>query len=89
MHRGVILPKSTENQRAECTSTKELFEQLLAIAPRDYQAHLFLGHLYKRTGRIEDATARFDAFSRGQRAHRLEKTAQREFESKVEEIFGG
>jgi len=66
-----------------------LFEQLLAMAPRDYQAHLFLGHLYKRTGRTEDATARFDAFSRGQRAHRLEKTARREFESKVEEIFGG
>ncbi|MDP6699328.1 MAG: tetratricopeptide repeat protein, partial [Candidatus Latescibacteria bacterium] len=66
-----------------------LFERLLAIAPRDYQAHLFLGHLYKRTGRAADATARFDAFSRGQRAHRLEKTARREFESKVEEIFGG
>ena len=65
-----------------------LFEQLLAIAPRDYQAHLFLGHLYKRTERTADAEVRFEAFSRGQRAHRLQKTAWREFEAKVEEIFG-
>ena len=71
------------------TEAIPLFEKLLTIAPRDYQAHLFLGHLYQRTNRTEDATARFEAFSRGQHAHRLEKTARREFEAKVEEIFGG
>ena len=66
-----------------------LFEHLLQIAPRDYQAHLFLGHLYQRTGRQADADAQFAAFSRNQRAHRLEKVARREMEAQIEQIFGG
>jgi len=66
-----------------------LFEHLLQIAPRDYQAHLFLGHLYQRTGRQADADAQFAAFSRSQRAHRIEKVARREMEAQIEQIFGG
>ena len=66
-----------------------LFEHLLQIAPRDYQAHLFLGHLYQRTGRQADAEAQFAAFSRSQRAHRIEKVARREMEAQIEQIFGG
>ncbi|MDE2811435.1 MAG: tetratricopeptide repeat protein [Gemmatimonadota bacterium] len=66
-----------------------LFEHLLQIAPRDYQAHLFLGHLYQRTGRQADADAQFAAFSRSQRAHRMEKVARREIETQIEQIFGG
>ena len=66
-----------------------LFEHLLQIAPRDYQAHLFLGHLYQRTGRQADADAQFAAFSRSQRAHRMEKVARREMEAQIEQIFGG
>ncbi|MCY4603181.1 MAG: tetratricopeptide repeat protein, partial [Gemmatimonadetes bacterium] len=66
-----------------------LFEHLLQIAPRDYQAHLFLGHLYQRTGRQADADAQFAAFSRSQRAHRIEKVARREVEAQIEQIFGG
>ena len=66
-----------------------LFEHLLQIAPRDYQAHLFLGHLYQRTGRPADADAQFAAFSRSQRAHRIEKVARREMEAQIEQIFGG
>ncbi|MDE2703959.1 MAG: tetratricopeptide repeat protein, partial [Gemmatimonadota bacterium] len=66
-----------------------LFEHLLQIAPRDYQAHLFLGHLYQRTGRQADADAQFAAFSRNQRAHRIEKVARREMEAQIEQIFGG
>ena len=66
-----------------------LFEHLLQIAPRDYQAHLFLGHLYQRTGRQTDAEAQFAAFSRSQRAHRMEKVARREMEAQIEQIFGG
>lgn len=66
-----------------------LFEHLLQIAPRDYQAHLFLGHLYQRTGRQTDADAQFAAFSRNQRAHRIEKVARREMEAQIEQIFGG
>ena len=66
-----------------------LFEHLLQIAPRDYQAHLFLGHLYQRTGRQADADAQFAAFSRNQRAHRMEKVARREMEAQIEQIFGG
>lgn len=66
-----------------------LFEHLLQVAPRDYQAHLFLGHLYQRTGRPADAEAQFAAFSRSQRAHRLEKVARREMEAQIEQIFGG
>ena len=65
-----------------------LFEHLLQIAPRDYQAHLFLGHLYQRTGRPADADAQFAAFSRSQRAHRIEKVARREMEAQIEQIFG-
>ena len=66
-----------------------LFEHLLQIAPRDYQTHLFLGHLYQRTGRQADADAQFAAFSRSQRAHRMEKVARREMEAQIEQIFGG
>ena len=66
-----------------------LFEHLLQIAPRDYQAHLFLGHLYQRTGRQTDAEAQFAAFSRSQRAYRMEKVARREMEAQIEQIFGG
>ena len=66
-----------------------LFEHLLQIAPRDYQAHLFLGHLYQRTGRQADADSQFAAFSRNQRAHRIEKVARREMEAQIEQIFGG
>ena len=66
-----------------------LFEHLLQIAPRDYQAHLFLGHLYQRTGRPADADAQFAAFSRSQRAHRIEKVVRREMEAQIEQIFGG
>ena len=66
-----------------------LFEHLLQIAPRDYQAHLFLGHLYQRTGRQADADAQFAAFSRSQRAYRMEKVARREMEAQIEQIFGG
>ena len=66
-----------------------LFEHLLQIAPHDYQAHLFLGHLYQRTGRQADADAQFAAFSRSQRAHRIEKVARREMEAQIEQIFGG
>lgn len=66
-----------------------LFEHLLQIAPRDYQAHLFLGHLYQRTGRQADAEAQFAAFSRSQRAYRMEKVARREMEAQIEQIFGG
>ena len=66
-----------------------LFEHLLQIAPRDYQAHLFLGHLYQRTGRPADADAQFAAFSRSQRAHRIGKVARREMEAQIEQLFGG
>ena len=66
-----------------------LFEHLLQIAPRDYQTHLFLGHLYQRTGRQADADAQFAAFSRSQRAYRMEKVARREMEAQIEQIFGG
>ena len=66
-----------------------LFEQLLQIAPRDYQAHLFLGHLYQHTGRQTDAETQFAAFSRSQRAYRMEKVARREMEAQIEQIFGG
>ena len=65
-----------------------LFEHLLQVAPRDYQAHLFLGHLYQRTGRQSDADAQFAAFSRSQRAHRIEKVARREMEAQIEDLFG-
>ncbi len=66
-----------------------LFEHLLQIARRDYQAHLFLGHLYQRIGRPADAEAQFAAFSRNQRAYRMEKVARREMEAQIEQIFGG
>ena len=66
-----------------------LFEHLLQIAPHDYQAHLFLGHLYQRIGRQADADAQFAAFSRSQRAYRMEKVARREMEAQIEQIFGG
>ena len=66
-----------------------LFEHLLQIAPRDFQAHLFLGHLYQRSGRQADADAQFAAFSRSQRAYRMEKVARREMEAQIEQIFGG
>lgn len=65
-----------------------LFEHLLQIAPRDYQAHLFLGHLYQRSGRPADAKAQFAAFSRSQRAYRLERVARREMEAQIEQLFG-
>ena len=66
-----------------------LFEKLIEIAPRDYQAHIFLGHLYQRSGRTDDADAEFEAFSRKKRAYRLEKTARREFETQIKDLFGG
>ena len=66
-----------------------LFEKLIEIAPRDYQAHIFLGHLYQRSGRTDDADAEFEAFSGKKRAYRLEKTARREFETQIKDLFGG
>ena len=66
-----------------------LFEKLIEIAPLDFQVHLFLGHLYTRTGRQDEADAQFETYSRNKRAHHLQKTARREFEAQIEEIFGG
>lgn len=71
------------------TEAVPLFEHLLQLAPHDYQAHLFLGHLYQRTGRQADAAAQFAAFSHGQRAYRLKKVVRREMEAQIEQIFGG
>ena len=65
-----------------------IFANLLEIAPRDYQAHLFLGHLYERTGNSDQATIHFEKFSRNKRAYNLEKTARREFEAQIKDIFG-
>lgn len=66
-----------------------LFKNIIAVAPRDYQAHLFLGHLYNRTGQTTEASTHFEVFSRDKRAYHLEKTARREFESQIEDLFGG
>lgn len=66
-----------------------VFEKLIEIAPLDFQVHLFLGHLYTRTGRQDEADAQFETYSRNKRAHHLQKTARREFEAQIEEIFGG
>ena len=76
-------------RQARYTAAVPLFEHLLQLAPHDYQAHLFLGHLYQRTGRPADAEAQFAAFSRGQRAYQMKKVVRREMEAQIEQIFGG
>jgi len=65
-----------------------LFERLLEIATLDYQAHLFLGHLYKRTGRFEEADSHFDQYSLEARHRRMRKTAEKEVEKQLQEVFG-
>ena len=66
----------------------ESFERILELAPQDYQAHLFLGHLYKRTGRSAEAEKQFSRYSWAEREHRLQKTAKKEFEKQLERVFG-
>lgn len=70
------------------TESIEPFERILELAPMDYQANLFLGHLYKRTGRSDEAEELFLRYSQAEREQRIQKTAKKEFEKQMERVFG-
>lgn len=54
----------------------ELFERILASSPQDYQAHLFLGHLYQRTGRPQEAEMHFARYTRVEHEKQFQSLAQ-------------
>ena len=64
-----------------------LFEKLLKVAPQDYQAHLFLGHLYKRTSRSAKAAQHFDSYTRDNLGQHLQKKAMQDMEKQLEALF--
>jgi tetratricopeptide (TPR) repeat protein len=66
----------------------ELFERLLELAPEDHVVHLFLGHLLKRTGRLQEAESHFDHYSARRRARRMQETARSRSEQFVKRLFG-
>ena len=66
----------------------ELFERLLELAPEDHVVHLFLGHLLKRTGRLQEAKSHFDHYSARRRARRMQETARSQSEQFVKRVFG-
>ena len=63
------------------------FERILELAPGDHAAHLFLGHLYQRTGRSEAAAAQFERYSAAKRRRRMQSEAQAQTRGLVEQLF--
>ncbi len=63
------------------------FERILELAPEDHVAHLFLGHLYQRTGRAQAAKAHFERYSAEQRHRRMRSEAQARTLGMVEQLF--
>jgi tetratricopeptide (TPR) repeat protein len=65
------------------------FEQIIALVPRDYQAHLFLGHLLQRLGRTDAAENHFKRYSDDQKKYKIERQAWAGLESQIEKLFDG
>ncbi len=63
------------------------FERILELAPEDHVAHLFLGHLYQRTGRGRAAEAHFERYSEERRHRRMRSEAQARTLGMVEQLF--
>ena len=63
-------------------------EQKMHLQSKQHLTILFLGHLYQRTERPEDAARHFELYSRSEQERRLQRTAKREFEKQINQIFG-
>ena len=63
------------------------FERILELAPEDHAAHLFLGHLYQRTGRTEAAATQFERYSAAKRRRRMQSEAEAQTRGLVEQLF--
>lgn len=81
---GMLLARLTHYEAAI-----PYFEQIIALVPRDYQAHLFLGHLLQRLGRTDAAENHFKRYSDDQKKYKIERQAWAGLESQIEKLFDG
>jgi len=66
----------------------EHFERILELTPDQYEAHLYLGGLYRRTGRAAESEAAFEVYERDKRARQLEVAVRSQSEQLARELLG-
>ena len=66
----------------------EHFERILELTPDEYEAHLYLGGLYRRTGRAAKAEAAFAVYEREKRARQLEVAVRSQSEELARKLLG-
>ncbi len=75
---GLVL--SRQKRYAEAI---EEFEKVLELTPDDYQVHSYLGNLYKRLGKEQEAKQHLTAYSRTERGRQFQSLAKAQFEEHV------
>ncbi|MSR81860.1 MAG: tetratricopeptide repeat protein [Candidatus Latescibacteria bacterium] len=66
----------------------EHFERLLALEPKNFQAHYCLANLYRRLHREPESQAQLARYVRASREQELKKQAQKEVGEKLEKLLG-
>jgi tetratricopeptide (TPR) repeat protein len=64
------------------------FEAILELSPDEYEAHLYLGGLYRRTGMATRAEEEFDIYTQEKRVRRMEATARSQSEELARQLLG-